>query len=54
VQEHWLPVDFSLQFPRGEPRRVKRVSGDREALMEELRRAGLRVLEEEPPTLSSA
>jgi len=49
VQEHWLPVDFSLQFPRGEPMRVKRVSGDRKALLEELRRSGLRVLEDNDP-----
>jgi hypothetical protein len=49
VQEHWLPVDFSLHFPRGEPMRVKRVSGDRKVLMEELRRSGLRVLEDDDP-----
>jgi hypothetical protein len=49
VQERWLEVDFSLHFPRGEPVRVKRVSGDREALMEELRRSGLRVLEDDDP-----
>lgn len=49
VQEHPLFVEFSLQFPEGEPMRVKRVSGNREGLMDELRRTGLRVLEDDAP-----
>jgi len=49
VQEHRLFVEFSLQFPEGEPMRVKRVTGGREDLMEELRRAGLHVLEDDDP-----
>jgi len=49
VQEHRLFVEFSLQFPEGEPMRVKRVTGGREDLMGELRRAGLRVLEDDDP-----
>jgi hypothetical protein len=49
VQEHRLFVEFSLQFPEGEPMRVKRVTGGREELMEELRRSGLRVLSDDDP-----
>jgi len=49
VHEHRLLVDFSLQFPAGEPMRVKRVTGDREDLREDLRRTGLRVLSDDDP-----
>ncbi len=49
VQEHRLFVEFSLQFSDGEPMRVQRVTGGREELMEDLRRAGLRVLEDDEP-----
>jgi len=49
VQEHRLFVEFSLRFSEGEPMRVKRVTGGREELMEDLRRAGLRVLEDDDP-----
>ena len=49
VQEHRLFVEFSLQFSEGEPMKVKRVTGGREELMEDLRRAGLRVLEDDEP-----
>jgi len=49
VQEHRLFVEFTLQFAEGQPMRVQRVSGDREALMDELRRTGLRVLEDNAP-----
>lgn len=53
VQEHRLFVEFSLQFSppssEAEPMRVKRVTAGREELMEELRRAGLRVLEDDDP-----
>ena len=38
-----------LQFSEGEPMRVKRVTGVREELMEDLRRAGLCVLEDDEP-----
>ncbi len=58
VQEHRLFVEFSLQFPEGEPpsvpipsvpMTVKRVTGGREELMGELRRNGQRVLEDDAP-----
>ena len=49
VHEHRVFVEFSLQFPEGEPMRVTRVTGGRENLMEELRRDGLRVLEDDHP-----
>ena len=49
VQEHRLFVEFSLHFAEGEPMRLRRVTGDRNALMDELRRAGLRVLEDDEP-----
>ena len=49
VQEHRLFVEFTLQFPEGEPMRVKPVTGGRKDLMEDLRRAGLRVLEDDDP-----
>jgi hypothetical protein len=49
VQEHRLFVELSLQFSEGEPMRVKRVTGGREELKDELRRAGLRVLEDDDP-----
>ena len=49
VQEHRVFVEFSLQFSDGEPMRVERVTGGREELMEDLRRAGLRVLEDDDP-----
>lgn len=49
VHEHRVFVEFSLQFSEGEPMEIKRVTGDREDLMEDLRRAGLRVLEDDDP-----
>lgn len=49
VQEHRLFVEFSLQFPEGEPMRVRRVTGNRDELVDELRRSGLRVLEDDAP-----
>ena len=52
VQEHRLFVEFSLQFAPsvdGEPMRARRVSGGRDELMGELRRSGLRVLEDDEP-----
>ena len=49
VQEHRLFVEFSLQFPEGGPMRVKCITGDREELMEELRRNGSRVLSDDDP-----
>ena len=49
VDEHRLPVDFRLTFPEGGPLKVERVSGDREDLLEELRRDGLRVLQDDDP-----
>ena len=49
VQEHHLFVDFSLQFAEGEPMRARCVSGGRDELMGELRRSGLRVLEDDEP-----
>jgi hypothetical protein len=44
-----ISVDFRLTFREGEPMKVERVSGDRGALVEELRRAGLRVLSDDDP-----
>jgi hypothetical protein len=38
-----------MTFREGEPLKVERVSGDRDALVEELRRAGLRVLSDDDP-----
>jgi hypothetical protein len=49
VDERRLSVDFRLTFREGEPVKVERVSGDRAALVEELRRAGLRVLSDDDP-----
>jgi hypothetical protein len=49
VQEHRLFVEFSLRFPEGEPMRATCVTGGRAELMEELRRDGLRVLEDDNP-----
>ena len=49
VHEHRLAVDFRLTFPEGEPLKIERVSGDRENLLEELRRDGLRVLQDDDP-----
>ena len=49
VQGHGLFVEFSLQFSDGEAMRAQRVTGGREELMEDLRRAGLRVLEDDEP-----
>jgi hypothetical protein len=49
VEERRLSVDFRLTFRGGEPAKVERVSGDRGALVEELRRAGLRVLSDDDP-----
>lgn len=49
VHEHRLFVEFSLQFSEGEPMRVRRVTGDREALMDELRQTGLLVLADNDP-----
>ena len=49
VQEHRLFVEFSLQFPEGEPMTVKRITGGREDLMQALRRAGLHVLSDDAP-----
>ena len=52
VQEHRLFVEFSLQFVPsvdGEPMRARCVSGGRDELMGELRRSGLRVLEDDEP-----
>ena len=49
VQEHRLFVEFSLQFPEDQEIPVKRVSGGREDVMEELRRAGLHVLSDDAP-----
>ena len=49
VQEHRPFVEFSLEFPKGAPMRVKRVRGSREELIEELRRNGLRVLSDDDP-----
>jgi len=49
VDERRLPVDFRLTFREGEPIKVERVSGDRGALVEELRRGGLRVLSDDDP-----
>lgn len=49
VHEHSLFVEFSLAFPRGEPMTARRITGGREELMEELRRSGLRVLDDDDP-----
>jgi hypothetical protein len=49
VEERRLEVDIRLTFREGEPAKVERVSGDRGALVEELRRAGLRVLSDDDP-----
>jgi hypothetical protein len=49
VHEHRLFVEFSLHFSEGEPMRVERVTGDRSALMDELRGTGLRVLADNDP-----
>ena len=49
VQEHRLFVEFSLQFPEGQPMSVKRVSGGREDVMEDLRQSGLHVLSDDAP-----
>ena len=49
VAEHRLSVDFRLTFREGEPVIIERVSGDRGALVEELRRTGLRVLADDDP-----
>jgi hypothetical protein len=49
VQEHRLFVEFTLQFAEGAPMIVKRLSSDRAGLMDELRRNGLRVLEDDAP-----
>jgi hypothetical protein len=49
VHEHRLFVDFCLKFLAGEPMKIERVTGGRENLIEELRRAGLRVLQDDDP-----
>lgn len=49
VHEHRVPVDFRLTLSEGGPLRIERVSGDREQLLEELRRDGLRVLGDDDP-----
>jgi len=49
VHEHRVPVDLRLTLPEGGPLRIERVSGDREQLLEELRREGLRVLGDDDP-----
>jgi hypothetical protein len=49
VDERRLSMDVRLTFREGEPMRVERVSGDRGALVEELRGAGLRVLSDDDP-----
>ena len=49
VDERRLSVDVRLTFREGEPLKIERVSGDRGALVEELRRDGLRVLSDDDP-----
>jgi hypothetical protein len=49
VDERRISVDFRMTFREGEPIEVERFSGDRGALVEELRRAGLRVLSDDDP-----
>jgi hypothetical protein len=49
VHEHRLFVEFALSFTESEPMRVERITGGREELADELRRSGLRVLEDDAP-----
>lgn len=49
VAEHDLFVEFSLTFPPGEPLRVERTSGPRDAMKQDLRARGLCVLDENEP-----
>lgn len=49
VHEHRLFVEFTLHFSEAEPMRVERTTGGREDLVEDLRRSGLRVLEDDAP-----
>lgn len=49
VREHELFVEYSLRFPPDGPLTAERVTGDRAALMDELRENGLRVLEDDEP-----
>lgn len=49
VQEHRPFVELVLRFSEGEPISVHRVSGDRAALEEDLRRSGVRVLADDEP-----
>jgi hypothetical protein len=49
VQEHRILVDYRLSFPEGDLLKIERVSGDRDVLLEELRRDGLRVLQDDDP-----
>lgn len=47
VGEHRLFVEYALTFPEHQPMAAERVTGDREALKDELRHNGLRVLEDD-------
>jgi hypothetical protein len=49
VSEHQVFVDFELTFRAGEPLRIERTSGDRDALKDEMRRRGMFVLEDGEP-----
>ena len=49
VREHELFVEYSLRFPPDGPMTAERVTGDRAALMDELRENGLRVLGDDEP-----